>query len=90
MTPLIEGGSLAGILEWRAGSAAPGSGSGSGHSRRRRRHAAPDGALDEDETKAVVIQVLDGLAYLHANGFLHVRSVNRAGDRHDLHCIAKT
>ncbi|KAL1409831.1 hypothetical protein Q8F55_003830 [Vanrija albida] len=56
VTPLIEGGSLAGVLEWRIRNAA-----GTRHT----------GALDEDETKAVIRQVVDGLVYLHANGFLH-------------------
>lgn len=56
VTPLIAGGSLAGILEWRS---------------RSRREAA----LTEDETKAVITQVLAGLVYLHANGFLHVSVV---------------
>lgn len=60
VTPLIEGGSLAGVLEWRRGNSAA-----SGTSR--------STALDEDETKAVIRQVIDGLVYLHANGFLHVR-----------------
>lgn len=32
------------------------------------------GGLGEDEIKAIAKQVLDGLVYLHANGFLHVRT----------------
>lgn len=55
VTPLIEGGSLLSILEWRA------------RTPKRGRIA-----LDEEEVKAVVKQVLEGMAYLHANGFLHV------------------
>ncbi|BEI79602.1 hypothetical protein CcaverHIS002_0101310 [Cutaneotrichosporon cavernicola] len=58
VTPLIHGGSLAGILDWRACTPS------------KRRPAGAHG-FDEDEIKAITKQVLDGLAYLHQNGFLH-------------------
>ncbi|GMK54422.1 hypothetical protein CspeluHIS016_0110080 [Cutaneotrichosporon spelunceum] len=58
VTPLIHGGSLAGILDWRAGTPS------------KRRRAGANG-FDEDEIKAIAKQVLDGLGYLHQNGFLH-------------------
>lgn len=64
VTPLVPGGSLAGILEWR-----------NRHPPRRAAGNALQGlanGLSEDETRAVIKQVLDGLVYLHANGFLHV------------------
>jgi serine/threonine protein kinase len=57
VTPLIHGGSPAGILDWRARTP----------SKRRAGHG-----FDEDEIKAITKQVLEGLAYLHQNGFLHV------------------
>ncbi|KAL7422323.1 hypothetical protein Q5752_002969 [Cryptotrichosporon argae] len=69
VTPLIAGGSLAGILDWRARSAA---GPAKRHfGRGRQRGVTGVKGLSEDETKAVARQVLDGLAYLHENGFLH-------------------
>ncbi|EJT47946.1 hypothetical protein A1Q1_03181 [Trichosporon asahii var. asahii CBS 2479] len=63
VTPLIEGGSLLSILEWRA------------RTPKRGRIA-----LDEEEVKAVVKQVLEGMAYLHANGFLHAGNLLLAPD----------
>lgn len=79
MTPLVAGGSLAGILDWRRrlsdtpkqshrfsrlhlGGRAHDDGDGS----------EPAGNLEEDEIKAVTKQVLEGLHYLHDNGYLHV------------------
>lgn len=61
VTPLIDGGSLAGILDYRACSPS-----------KCRSPGTP--GFNEDEIKAVIKQVLDGLVYLHANGFLHVRA----------------
>ncbi|CAK9786559.1 kinase-like protein [Cutaneotrichosporon oleaginosum] len=58
VTPLIHGGSLAGILDWRACTPS------------KRRPAGSHG-FNEDEVKAITKQVLDGLTYLHQNGFLH-------------------
>jgi serine/threonine protein kinase len=73
VTPLIEGGSLLGVLEWRAGSPP---------TRRSRRDGdTPIGALSEDEVKAVVRQVLEGLAYLHNHGFLHVSHESNNSDQ---------
>lgn len=76
VTPLILGGSLAGILDWRAGLASnldekPSLGSRLG-SKRVETHEEV-GKLEEEEIKAVSKQVVEGLAYLHRRGFLHVR-----------------
>ena len=75
VTPLISGGSLAGILEWRAGLAPP---SEPHHVLKFRRRAQEQqdgsenhGTLDEEEIKAVVKQALEGMVYLHSRGFLH-------------------
>jgi serine/threonine protein kinase len=76
VTPLISGGSLAGILQWRSKLAAEPSHSGLGRFRFGRKAEVEDepvGRLDEEEIKAVVKQVLEGLGYLHQRGFLHVR-----------------
>lgn len=70
VTPLIGGGSLASILEWRS-TARP--------SRKRRKSNVNGSALAEDEVKAVVRQILEGLVYLHANGFLHVSCTRERG-----------
>lgn len=74
MTPLISGGSLAGILDWRSRLSFP--------ERNRQHHrfgiANPQedvngqGHLNEDEIKAVIKQTLEGLSYLHERNFVHV------------------
>lgn len=76
VTPIISGGSLAGILEWRsrlAGDPKSGIGVFGGFKLGHKRYDGDlQGGLDEEEIKGVVKQVLEGLAYLHGNGFLHV------------------
>lgn len=75
VTPLIAGGSLAGILDWRSRLTPslerqrfP-----RFHLGARRVDAVQDnGKLGEEEIKAVVKQALEGLVYLHGRGFLHV------------------
>lgn len=66
VTPLISGGSLAGVLDFRESSPAS-------DRKRGKRSEEPVGGLEEDEIKCVTRQVVDGLAYLHEQGFLHVR-----------------
>nr|XP_019008065.1 STE/STE20/FRAY protein kinase [Kwoniella pini CBS 10737]OCF46846.1 STE/STE20/FRAY protein kinase [Kwoniella pini CBS 10737] len=78
VTPLIPGGSLAGILKWRSRLV-----TSPKHHRLpfrrgpKKRQDAEDegneqkGRLDEEEIKCIAKQVLDGLGYLHQNGFLH-------------------
>ncbi|GFZ48195.1 hypothetical protein JCM24511_05943 [Saitozyma sp. JCM 24511] len=77
VTPLVSGGSLSGILNWRSRLAdVP------NHRHRFRfgRKKSEDevaeagtglGRLDEEEIKGVMKQVLEGLVYLHERGFLH-------------------
>jgi serine/threonine-protein kinase OSR1/STK39 len=65
VTPLISGGSLAGVLDFRESSPAS-------ERRRGKRSEEPIRGLDEEEIKCVTRQVIDGLAYLHEQGFLHV------------------
>lgn len=76
VTPLIHGGSLAGILDWRSRLADTPK-----HRARfplphlKREHDSPTlprGVLSEEEIKAVVKQVLEGLRYLHERGYIHV------------------
>ncbi|WVF67916.1 hypothetical protein IAT40_002678 [Kwoniella sp. CBS 6097] len=81
VTPLISGGSLAGLMDWRSRlTTTPKTHHFPvfrvGH---RRKDDGEDGygdesnkgRLDEEEIKCVVRQVLEGLMYLHTNGFLH-------------------
>jgi serine/threonine-protein kinase OSR1/STK39 len=85
VTPYISGGSLRGILDWRSRLSSLAeddqkSFSLSGLVFRRTSAAAANansndqrrGKLSEEEAKAVVKQVTEGLAYLHDRGFLHV------------------
>ncbi|WWC92176.1 uncharacterized protein L201_007130 [Kwoniella dendrophila CBS 6074] len=81
VTPFIPGGSLAGILSWRSRlNTTP----KTHHfpsfriGNRKRKDDDDDldedsnkGRLDEEEIKCVTKQVLEGLGYLHQNGFLH-------------------
>ncbi|ORY29657.1 kinase-like domain-containing protein [Naematelia encephala] len=75
VTPLIPGGSLAGILEWRRRlSGTPKLGHFGGLRKFGRKHevdAEENKGLTEEEVKAIVRQVVEGLEYLHAEGFLH-------------------
>ena len=77
VTPLVAGGSLAGVLDWRSRLATTPKHHHASRFGLRRRHdeeyEAPKGTLAEEEIKAIVKQVLDGLVYLHAGGFIHVR-----------------
>ncbi|WVQ95479.1 hypothetical protein IAU59_002576 [Kwoniella sp. CBS 9459] len=81
VTPLISGGSLAGLMDWRSRLITTPK---THHfpvfrlSHRKKEDEDDDlggadvkGNLDEEEIKCVVKQVLGGLTYLHANGFLH-------------------
>ena len=43
-----------------------------GHDRGHDGQALPKGVLSEEEIKAVARQVLEGLQYLHARGYIHV------------------
>ncbi|OCF45662.1 STE/STE20/FRAY protein kinase [Kwoniella heveanensis CBS 569] len=81
VTPLIPGGSLAGLMDWRSRLIT----TPKTHHfpvfrlAHRKRDDEEDeygsgssqGRLQEEEIKCVVKQVLEGLSYLHANGFLH-------------------
>nr|XP_018259722.1 STE/STE20/FRAY protein kinase [Kwoniella dejecticola CBS 10117]OBR81880.1 STE/STE20/FRAY protein kinase [Kwoniella dejecticola CBS 10117] len=80
VTPLIPGGSLAGIMNWRSRlSTSPRNhrlGFRLGRTKRREgedvdEEVDQNGRLNEEEVKSVTKQVLDGLGYLHQNGFLH-------------------
>jgi len=76
VTPLVAGGSLAGILDWRSRLATSPQHHHLPRFGIRKKHdeeaEPPTGSLEEEEIKAVVKQVLEGLAYLHARGFIHV------------------
>ena len=78
VTPLVSGGSLSGILEWRTRlSVTPKTHRNFprfniGKKNEDLDDEAEIGKLDEEEIKAVTKQVLEGLAYLHHRGFLHV------------------
>lgn len=83
VTPLISGGSLLGILEWRSRLASPSIfgrrsslpfPSFNFPSQRKKEETLVErsGCLTEEEVKAVVKQVLEGLVYLHNRGYLHV------------------
>ncbi|WVQ85839.1 hypothetical protein IAT38_008007 [Cryptococcus sp. DSM 104549] len=76
VTPLVAGGSLAGILDWRARLASTPKTQHFFRVGHRKKHDDEDettgrGGLEEEEVKAVAKQVLEGLRYLHENGFLH-------------------
>ncbi|WVR08610.1 hypothetical protein IAU60_005665 [Kwoniella sp. DSM 27419] len=79
VTPLIPGGSLAGILDWRSRLITTPKSTHFpsfrlGHRKKEEEEldqGKAKGKLDEEEVKAVVKLVLDGLVYLHENGFLH-------------------
>ncbi|KAK4687707.1 hypothetical protein P7C73_g2412, partial [Tremellales sp. Uapishka_1] len=67
VTPFISGGSLAGIIAWRSGLASTPRGNRFfGHGKTKE-----DRGLEEEEIKAVAKQVVEGLVYMHARGFLH-------------------
>ncbi|WWC98691.1 hypothetical protein V866_005584 [Kwoniella sp. B9012] len=82
VTPFIPGGSLSGILSWRSRLITTPKthhfpSFRLGH-RKSKHHDEDDdndeeekGRLDEEEIKCVTKQVLEGLGYLHTNGFLH-------------------
>ncbi|KAK6906736.1 hypothetical protein I203_100723 [Kwoniella mangroviensis CBS 8507] len=84
VTPFIPGGSLSGILSWRSRLITTPKthhfpSFRLGH-RKSKHHDDNDnddndeedkGRLDEEEIKCVTKQVLEGLGYLHTNGFLH-------------------
>lgn len=65
----MAGGSLAGILDYRGSSMELKS------KRKGKGSETLFGGLDEDEIKCVTRQVVNGLAYLHEQGFLHVRTL---------------
>ncbi|ORX41094.1 kinase-like domain-containing protein [Kockovaella imperatae] len=77
VTPLVDGGSLSGILEWRTRLCTTSKAHrrlgrfGMGGMQNGEADEQSQGSLDEEEIKAVVKQVLAGLNYLHRNGFLH-------------------
>ena len=84
MTPFIAGGSLAGILNWRARLAVtPGPSRSFRLNLGRKKEESEDstGSLAEEEIKAVVKQVLAGLVYLHDRGYIHVGSVEHLEQR---------
>lgn len=78
VTPLISGGSLAGILDWRSRLASTPKPThrfprfGQNKRSEENEGIGSKGKLEEEEIKAVIKQVLDGLVYLHERGFLHV------------------
>ena len=91
VTPLIEGGSLAGILNWRTRITTTPRSHGRFSKLGLGRKSAEDddlehaGRLDEEEIKAVTKQVLEGLTYLHVNGFLHAsQRLHRRSDDADV------
>nr|XP_019051186.1 STE/STE20/FRAY protein kinase [Kwoniella bestiolae CBS 10118]OCF30116.1 STE/STE20/FRAY protein kinase [Kwoniella bestiolae CBS 10118] len=80
VTPFIPGGSLSGILSWRSRLiTSPKTHHFPSFRIGHRKHKNDDdgegeeqnGRLDEEEIKCVTRQVLEGLEYLHTNGFLH-------------------
>ncbi|RXK40661.1 STE/STE20/FRAY protein kinase [Tremella mesenterica] len=68
VTPLITGGSLAGILSWRGRSTRTTRG---GFLHLGKKEDVVEGNMGEEEVKATVKQVIDGLIYLHEQGYLH-------------------
>lgn len=83
VTPLVRGGSLSGVLDWRSRLADTPKHAHTARFQLPRLHsqnqdendgspALPRGVLSEEEIKAVVKQVLDGLQYLHERGYIHV------------------
>jgi serine/threonine protein kinase len=84
VTPLVSGGSLSGILNWRSRLAdVPNHRHGRfrfGRKKSEEEFAEGGtglGRLDEEEIKGVMKQVLEGLVYLHERGFLHVSETIR-------------
>jgi serine/threonine protein kinase len=86
VTPLIHGGSLAGLLDWRSRLADTPKHAHDSKFHLPRLHARtherdqgvkilPRGVLSEEEIKAVVRQVLEGLRYLHERGYIHVSAL---------------
>ncbi|AFR92913.2 STE/STE20 protein kinase [Cryptococcus neoformans C23] len=74
VTPLISGGSLAGILDWRSRLATTPKNNhvfkfNIGHKRKEEDHG--HAGLEEEEIKTIIKQVLEGLKYLHEKGYLH-------------------
>ncbi|RSH85197.1 hypothetical protein EHS25_005004 [Saitozyma podzolica] len=77
VTPLVSGGSLSGILNWRSRLAdVPNHRHRFRFGRKKSEDESAEcetglGRLDEEEIKGVMKQVLEGLVYLHERGFLH-------------------
>ncbi|ODN99409.1 STE/STE20/FRAY protein kinase [Cryptococcus wingfieldii CBS 7118] len=74
VTPLISGGSIAGILDWRSRLATPTKNRSNfkfGKKRDLDTERPDAGGLEEEEVKGIVKQVLEGLAYFHERGYIH-------------------